>query len=797
MHLEPRTTPETVSTKQKTATRSMLLLISLYSLLISFYCLVVGTRFSPPPSKTEVEAAALDVAKLLTYVGVSSKRFGLVHLVDTVSENGQVIPGLNTLGATLRLDYLIGKKLGLNYLNSLVDKDAEELQHLNKELAHSLYRVIQPNYYMDVRGERLSIYERAFRTVAAGARGRTLVGLKLSLGRLSSFALNSMTPATRVESKSSDLDDGRYYYCHRPVPVTENKTTDFYELAPEATLVDGSLFREGEPSATSSVVLLEATFESLDNSGFRKLISHERSCVVIGEPIHRNYENALLLSFPSGGLNQLSSLKELITSSCWNKSGEWQQAVDGPVPGEGHLAPPLGIENAESPPGEAITLALYHWLISMGPTVDLNLFQKMYVTPFSTTNVTAATKGVKPRKYSNSAIVRDTGAARFALLSQSKPGGLGQQILGGAFTREISYPLSAIPMAVDRSGQCRLPGKPDCDIELIRDFLNDLYKTNVAAIESKAVAQTVLKRVETAKQVCLQTLAALNEERRSLNAPASQSAGKTLVDEKIRQEEANKFRYSNIAELAMRAITNAKRTIEATYEMSGDMARFASMGLDRVKGSRSSGYILSRSLVFVPHTRSLAESELYEKIDRKSSLPDVDWLKEEFEVAETPDETMTINEVPIVRFWQEEPLQLNNGAQYIVLSSGELTGKGSGRACVLERSPYVSGEIGQSQVLFYAPACATTGGAPEVKWSLLIRDLVAFQEPASGRPPVGESTTWWSESRLEGEAPCLCVEIQLRTPVPTIPKIPTGTSVQDPELRESIPLVPPMPAELL
>lgn len=787
---------DAVFSNRKSVKGSLVALMSLYSILIAAYSLIIGTRFAPQSSRSDVEGAALDVARALASVSVPSRRFGPVRLCDTVSDTGMNTPGLNTLAATVRLDGLIAKRLQLKHITALVDKDAEELEHLNKELAHSLYRVIQPNYYMESAGERVSIYERAYKAVNRGAQGRTLVGLKLSLGKLQSFALNSMTPSTRVSGMESlKYDDGKYYVCHLPVPVSDDSCVSFYELAPEPTLVDHSQFAEGAPSETSSVVLLEATFESFDNSGFKKIITRESSCAVVGGSPIKPVDGALVLSFPSGGLDKFSSLKDFANCNDWRRSGEWQQAVDGAVPGDGHLAPPLGIEAANAPPGEAIALCIYHWLISMGPSLNIDLVEKMFSAPFS-----FSAAGPQPKTqtyYSNSAIVRNTGAARFALLSQTKPQGLGQQILSTAFSRPISYPASALPMAVDHDGNCRIPGRNDCDAKLICDFLEHLHKTNVAAIETKAVSEIVIKRVENARQECYAKISALGEEKRSLSGVSP--AVLAQLEERIATEEARGAKYSRVANLAVRASVNAKRTVDATYEMASELGRYASLGLDRVTGDTSCGYILSRSLVFVPHVKPMSETDLYEVAEAKPGKAVVacDWLKDSFEVAETPDESMRVSGTPIVQFWQEAPNALNNIPGFVVLSSGELRGKGKGRPCVLNFSPFTAGGVGRSQLLYYAPEAVSSGGAPEVRWSLLIRDLVAFQDTDSGHPPPAESPSWWADSHMNGEVPVLCGEIQIRTPVPNILNIPSGSSVQNPNLRESIPLVPPMPAELL
>lgn len=769
-------------------------LIAVYSLLISIYAVVVGTRFVPASTRSEVEQAALEAARTLASVNVVNKRFGEVRLCDWASDQEQhTASGLNSLSATVRLCGVVAKKLNSSRLSTLVREDSRELKQAGRDLAYALYRAIQPNYYSDVDGQRISIYERAYKMVAKSQQGRTLVGLKLSLGRLRSFPLNSMTPSVKnSEPVEEAIDDGKYYLCHRAIAVPDAEPVSFYEMAPTATLVNSHQFVAGNPASISTVLQVEATFESFDNSGSRKVITRETSCAVVGAPPLKPAERCLMLSFPSGTLDELASLRSVLQCTKWDTRGEWHQAVGGSVPGDGHFAPPLGLANTNTNPSDAIAVAVYHWLFSSGPYIKPDLITQMFDAHFSSAIPTARTSQVKTQAYANSAIVRDTGAARFTLLNQSKPKGLGQQVVAAAFSGTAVFPASAVPMAVDQSGQCRIPGKGNCDMQLIRSFLMDLHKTNVAAIESKSVAEIVLKRVENAKQDCDSKLAALNEEKRS----TAKAESRTKIEEKIKQEETERLKYLRIADLAVRASMHAKRAIEATYEIASEMNRYASLGLDRISGSEE-GYLLSRSLVFIPHPQALTESELYGYGETRDGKESSSWLKEIFEIAETPDEGMLVNGAPLMQFWQTEQRPLSNGPTFVVFGSGEARSGGTGKLRVLEQTPYVNSGVTESQLLFYAPDAIKSGVSPSVSWSVLLRDLAAFHEPNSGHPVAPSESSWWHKEHLNGDAPALCGEIQIRTPVPDIPEIPSGSSVQNPNLRESIPLVPPMPAELL
>lgn len=765
-------------------------LIGLYSLLISVYTIMVGTQFVPASTRSDVEDAALEAARNLAKVSVSSKRFGQLRLCDWSDSDMHSGSGINSLSATIRLSGMVAKQLGSERLSSLVRQDLKELKQNSKDLAYSLYRSIQPNYYSDLNGQRVSIYEMAYKTVARAQQGRTLVGLKLSLGRLDSPALTSLTPAVRLPMESLPVDNGKYYLCNRNISVPDAEPVTFYELASAPTLVDRQTFSPGNPSTISTVLLVEATFESLDNSGRRKIITtHESSCAVVGAPAVQPAERSLMLSFPSGTLDRFSSLRNVLMSPNWDSRGEWHQAVEGSVPGDGHLAPPMGLANTDSNPSDAIAIAIYHWLTSCGPDVTPELLMRMFEQTFASAKPNQDSQ-IKTQAYANSAIVRDTGAARFTLLNQSKPKGLGQQVVGAAFSGTAIYPASALPMAVDQSGYCRIPGREDCDPKLIRDFLVDLHKTNVAAIETKAVAEIIMKRVENAKQECDSRLAARAEEKRSLKKPEAIAA----VVEKIKQEEAARQKYMHIADLAVRASMHAKRAIEATYEIASDMYRYASLGLDRVDGEKS-GYLLSRSLLFVPHPQALSDGDLYS--DEAGNSDGSSWLQEIFEVAETPDETIRINGLPILQFWQTPQKPLSNGPTFVVFGSGEARSGGKGRLRVMNKTPYAKSGVGESQLLFFAPDAVKTGASPSVRWSLLLRDLAAFPNSITGKPIQPQEASWWTNDGFNGGAPSLCGEIQIRTPVPDIPDIPSGSSVQNPSLRESIPLVPPMPAELL
>src|SRR5262249_33174857 len=91
----------------------------------------------------------------------------------------------------------------------------------------------------------------------------------------------------------------------------------------------------------------------------------------------------------------------------------------------------------------------------------------------------------------NSCLAKDSPARTSALLEQSYPGVVRQTALSNAFAKtelgaaDVTQDhASALPLFVDASGNCNLPGTRGFDETFTKDFLSAVYDTNLSALES-------------------------------------------------------------------------------------------------------------------------------------------------------------------------------------------------------------------------------------------------------------------------------------------------------------------------
>jgi hypothetical protein len=93
------------------------------------------------------------------------------------------------------------------------------------------------------------------------------------------------------------------------------------------------------------------------------------------------------------------------------------------------------------------------------------------------------------------------------VLKQCEPGGLGQRALESLFGNKTSpaglptenAPSSALPLMIGIDGKCNLSGGRGFDEKVVKAFLDDIYETNLAALESLSVATTVMEKVARAR----------------------------------------------------------------------------------------------------------------------------------------------------------------------------------------------------------------------------------------------------------------------------------------------------------
>lgn len=775
---------------------NVLALVCLYSLLICLWSLSVGYRISPSSQEyNEVESAALVLASDLMQVAVPSRHFGLIGIADQTTKNGQTISAANAVSGNIRASAAIAAEYDLKHMQKFVQEDLADLDRAKAELARTLRSAVQPNYYTDLAdGTRRSLYERAYKLITERNAGseRVLVDLKIQLGALRSAQAVSSIPFIGLPQEALPYNDGNFYRTSVVVPVPKAGSVRFYDLAEQVKLSPINEFAPVAESELGSVVKIDAIFESTVKDGFQKMISRESACARMGSPLRTRPVSALLVSFPSGAVAPLSCLQDLLRARYSPVAGDWHQAVDADVPGGGHLAPPLGLDTAEAPCDKAIQMALYNWFVTMGPNLDPANFGKAARSKWFAQPIQGAVSDLSV----NSAVVRDTGAPQFALLYQSKPGGQGQQVLVKAFSGgPTELPRSAIPLLIDETGGCNLPGRLGMDLTLVKEFLDQLHRTNVASIESRSVAHTVFVRMSSALDTSSGKIAGWSSELRDLERVAGKekvAARRLLLSEKIARETREKNKYETLKRKAAIAESNASAAAAETFLIASDLKKFCESGLNRVSG-KLPGFLLNKSEVFVPHPEALSEEDLYEVTTHDTDPKS--WTSPSFIIKGVADQDMLVEGMPIVEFWKVAQTQLKTRSAYFVISSAQISTKGGGTIQSLAASPFNRSGIPKSQLLFYSGNALQTGSNPAVKWSCLLRDLVAFREKDTGQPVPAVSDKW--SEQTGGPAPGLACEIQIRSPVPVIPDLPGGYSALNQDTKEVVNLIPPMPADML
>lgn len=804
--------------KRRTELFQICWLVSLSSLLISLYAsLVLPQHLAPADCQHCLNQAALVIADELGRLNVRHKRFGNVGLSD-ISEGTRSQMGLNRLEATLRLDAIAAAQLGYNGLAELVRTDARDASRIEHDLAHMERDLINPaaNSRMLGRSSFTEVVRRVLSQTGAGGR---LKSLKITLGGLKTSRFGSRTPLPSVPGEqSAPHADFNNYRVHVPVKVMDDITYHFYELADGPSLITSlSQFTEDIPQdAVASVVLLTAEFEV--GRGSNREIKTMTSCAIAGAPPSRQLGSVFMLSFPQGYFSGITCLEDLFCADKFEKiRGEWYQAFGGEVPGDGLLIQAPADSPKMSPDTAAVNI-FYHFIFNVGPSLVPANLKMLMKEPLATLQVNSDELATGNGNF-NSGLFRDTGSARFALERQST-GAEGKRVLSSAFSsREIDtfMPPSTFPLLVDSSGTLNLPQETGFDRERVRDFLDALYKTNIAGIETMQIGTTIVQRMQSSINQSLKEMASLREELRSVRQSLeSLSAGQkndaerqrlteqaASLEKSLKEEQERQAASAKIKDKAAAVVLNGKEAARTAYEIGSHMSSFVGKGLRRITRPYPA-YLLSRALVFIPHTQPVEEDELYDaasssaapEAGRRSGL--MSWTSQDFAVTREPDPEMFVDKNPITDYWQTPPLQHTNRPLFVMMTSNELLSRRSPSLFGSHLTPFDNGSIARSQLFYFAPQSMATGAHKDVTWSVLARDLVYSMIDGDGKPLLSLNPRWCLELGMDEETcPGLAVEFQIRTPIPKYDANLSGAYLQDPNGGPSVALYPPLPIDMI
>lgn len=812
----------------------MSLLITASSLLVSSYALFLADRLTPVATQADVDQTAMLVGHELARLYLSHRRFGRVGLIDLGGHDDSQL-GLNTLQATLRLDSLMASKLHLDYIGKLVENDARDAGWIGRALAAMEYEQISPG--KDHEGGRL--FELAKKRLSRNWKAGQLTNLKISLGRLKQAVSTDNIRVTRTPLPAIDGEETAAharkstYKAHVPIRIAGNNIYEFTEQSDKMTFCQPTNFELSENQVPSTVLLLEATFDANERTGRGHKVRTLSSCVLLGAPPRKAQKSVFMLSYPHGFFSNVQSLEKLFKFDLWQKNGDTYEAFSGSVPGGGRLIPTT-INNANMSAAQAAMLAFYHFIFTLGPeakpqNVEKVLAQTLEPGSFVSSIPSKPSDALDNSKASstesnnesdfNSALFKDTGAAKFALAKQSTEGGVGQRVIAEGFSArplQAQAPLSCFPLLAAPNGFLSLPDGGHFDEAMIADFFTDLHRTNISGIESMRIAETVKSRTDAAIQQCKNKILNLKEEigsiQKSITTISAQELSATreeqlpqlkdrviILEVEIEKQEERQKRLLELSSNASLVLQNGKQGAKTSYEIAAHMSSFVQRGLERITAP-SKGYLLNRSVVFTPVKEAIAEEDIYEMTESPAAQTSnrYTWKSKDFRVTRVADNSIEVAGAPFSEYKKSSNQLTPNKPVFIMVFSDDLISTSSKPELhFTSQSPFGNSGITQSQFCFFAPGCLQSQLQPGVRLSVLIRDLVATHQKGIGDPVPSGQTQWCLDAGMEtDDCPGLAAEVQIRTPVPNAPEFPSRY-LQDPAGGPPVPLIPPLPAELL
>ncbi|HEY9787406.1 MAG TPA: hypothetical protein V6D17_18600 [Candidatus Obscuribacterales bacterium] len=640
------------------------------SLVIALYVFVVATVTTRHHEASTVEQAALLAADKLSRITVVHPAFGRVGLTDQASTPGMYgtnsqrgrVTGINSIYGTLSASWKISSGLSSDFFAHLVSEDFKLARRVESMLTRQLYASIEQRPAVsafDESGEEAleeeetadnnrSILQDVTRMLSEDvrARGTSLIDVNLTLGSLDPAMAKSETTAPPEESEKEHMAGGAYRAAF-PLSGPGGATVTFVPLLTKPGLIPLSSFRKCRPGMTPSAVMVEAVYESNvsgGEGGKEKII--KKACAAVGGKPGKTTPSSFVLRFPHGMPPLFKTPGDILYYRDWKSMGEWQQVVGTEVPGKGSLAPTIQPVIPGMYPGDALAVALYHWLKQIGPDVDANKFLSLLSQKWSSGKFV---ESQPPSSMINSCLAVDTGTREYAVLNQTNPEGAGQSGISHCFDihgfgtpAEKLMPPSALPLIVNKAGRCCLAGREDFDQALVKDFLSSVYETNLASLESIEVGKQMVTRAKSMlteldqkmfieRQELNSVLTRLNKLRSEL-PPAKDDI--SLFAQSVTPEQQRKFRqhqlakgrlntlkdllikdqaerlkYRKLQEIANRTILNATRGANSTFDLCAHSHQLLKDGLHRIT-EPAKGFLIGRRLVFFPRPVPIGESNL-------------------------------------------------------------------------------------------------------------------------------------------------------------------------------------------
>ena len=620
-----------------------------------------------------LERAARAAAEDLLRINVVSASFGNVGIADfnntTLGAGGASagavgeVRSYNTAASLVRTSLNVAKRYKLPALAEQAGADLQELQALKEELRRKIVGSIQAG--QPEGGGK--IFEHVRRILSNHPRGgQHLQALTIRLG----YSIDRMQVCT-IEAEADDppaiVGRGRLRTM-TPIAVPLSPEILYFEQQPKDTaIIDNSQFMpSSNPSDPDSAIPTTLSIEAQFSSGPKRSDIHATTlikkevCVIAGA----DYKNQPFVSPPSEGCfaigflqgrpQQFKSLADILQYKGWRAHAEWQQAIQGGVPGSGNLAPPALPALKTMDGGESLSIALYHWLRGLSRPISPKQLEAMLTAPWHvppppnlpSTNNTAASAlplvsdatgeigaANESNVQANSGLLKDSGARLFALLYQNKQGELGQKALFNCFQGiPNKFPPSTLPLVIDNQGQANLPGHQGFDRSLAIDLLSGIYGTNLAAQDCLATARLIqasaMRAYRSSKERLFLAQTDLESLTNRLKLESDANKKKLLTNEidwrnnRITYELNEQKKQLRAYSLSQTAVGNAQAIAVQSYECGAKLFQLARAGINRLEnfpgqnGRPLTAFLLGKRFVFCPCNQSLQESDILEEASR-------------------------------------------------------------------------------------------------------------------------------------------------------------------------------------
>lgn len=765
--------------KQDKSTLYVALSTLALGVLVVFYMQVLSKVSQTQLKEDPLDKTAKSVSKKISSTKIKSKTFGDLSMSE-----------LDELKAAIKNAYAFAQLTNqTKAIDKLVLLDLDELQEVENKFAQQLQEEISENGGIT----NFAIEQFKSRLPAQSH----LYSLKISFGsqREKEAAVSDIKVAKTEEFSPFCLSG--HYKTNFPVEL-KNESGDrrffFHKFYDKTEIFEPNEFVYVTPDVIPSSILIEATIEQNDNTkATRRII--KQTCATIGFSEHKKPRLCFAFRFPQG-LPQSLKLIDFLNHDNWIQEGEWYQASNGPVPGKGRLGPATNTALMDQSPDQALMVALYHWIRqnhskdNIDPEALKNLLSAQITQPdtFLNAKVNSCLLADALMPIKKDAIKQDWQKGLYDLFEYQEN------------MKEL--PGDAFPIIIDSSGNANIAGRNTYDSRLIGDYLDALYKTNLAALETLEVSRLVMGNSNARINSLSKELLASKQELKALNSAVASDQSASARIENIQSTIANNTKtieqLTDQFKTARLAARNAQIAILRTFELSSHNLNSCRSGLHKIDNQKGV-FLLNRKDVFKSCEYPLSDQKLLESTkNAKISKEDGgQFLDQDFNVVsswQTLSSTDKIDQKPLDMVLAEEE-NINSLKPLSFLLTRDNIHTSYQTSYVFAGLP-----VSEDQLFYYAPSSFSK--QKNVFWQVSLRDLVCRSKP--GQPLEAKSQAQFVKAEFkpdlklsEGSYPLMAGEFQLRRPIVKDLKNLSGIVLRDSSWKKESPIIPPIPLDML